>query len=65
MFQGQPLQTLIVPAADLDLGAKKLNALEAQGVLKSQRHSDIAPAVGTTVRLSARSEDCRILSPTP
>jgi murein DD-endopeptidase MepM/ murein hydrolase activator NlpD len=34
VFHGQPLQTLVVPAADLDLGAKKLSALEAQGVLK-------------------------------
>ena len=34
VFQGQALQTLVVPAADLDRGAKKLNALEAQGVLK-------------------------------
>jgi murein DD-endopeptidase MepM/ murein hydrolase activator NlpD len=34
VFQGQPLQTLVVPAADLDLGAKRLNALEAQGLLK-------------------------------
>lgn len=34
MFQGQVLQTLIVPAADLDRGAKKMNALEAQGVFK-------------------------------
>lgn len=34
VFQGQPLQTLVVPAGDLDRGAKKLSALEAQGVLK-------------------------------
>jgi len=34
MFQGQALQTLIVPGADLDQGAKRLNAMEAQGVLK-------------------------------
>ncbi|HEY2738431.1 MAG TPA: hypothetical protein VGK45_08500, partial [Thermoanaerobaculia bacterium] len=34
VFQGQTLQTLVVPAADLGQGAKKMNALEAQGVLK-------------------------------
>jgi len=34
VFQGQPLQTLVVPAADLDRGAKRLNAMEAQGILK-------------------------------
>jgi murein DD-endopeptidase MepM/ murein hydrolase activator NlpD len=34
VFQGQALQTLIVPGADLDQGAKRLNAMEAQGVLK-------------------------------
>jgi murein DD-endopeptidase MepM/ murein hydrolase activator NlpD len=31
---GQALQTLVVPAADLDKGAQRLSAMEAQGLLK-------------------------------
>lgn len=31
---GQPVQTLIVPAADLDKSAQRMNAMEAQGVVK-------------------------------
>ncbi|HEX9945284.1 MAG TPA: M23 family metallopeptidase [Thermoanaerobaculia bacterium] len=31
---GQAVQTLLVPAADLDKGAQRLSAMEAQGVLK-------------------------------
>jgi murein DD-endopeptidase MepM/ murein hydrolase activator NlpD len=32
--QGQVLQTLVIPAPDLDKSAQRLNAMEAQGVLK-------------------------------